>query len=192
MALEEASFGEIYIENKKLKSWLKENKSAISIVFQDYRSSINPNFKIIEALQEPYWQKKQQITLKQIEELLTQVELPSWVLNSYIHELSGGQVQRVCIARALLSNPQILILDEALNALDIYTQTQIIKLLKKLQKEKNLTYFFITHDLESASALCEEIAVLYKGNIVETLNINNLKNAKHFYTKALIQAVIHI
>lgn len=189
LGLENPSNGEIYVNDIPLSKWQKINKGKMSIVFQDYRSSINPYFCIEEALQEPLWGKTK-LSNDEIKKILKQVELSENILFKYPHELSGGQLQRVCIARALILKPKFLVFDEALSALDVSTQVQIINLLKKIKEQYELTYLFITHDLEVASSLCDEITILKDGNILEIINSKYLNKTNHSYTKALLDAVI--
>ena len=190
LGLEKADSGNISIEGKKLKEWKKKNKGGMSVVFQDYTSSINPRFLIKDVLQEALWQEKKRLNETELKELLSQVELSAKVLKSYPHELSGGQLQRICIARSLVLKPRLLILDEALSSLDVSTQAQVVALLKRLQEEYKMSYLFISHDLESASAVCDEIAVLYEGQIVEKFSTCKLKDTKHFYTKKLLDSIM--
>lgn len=190
LGLEKADSGNISIEGKNLKEWKKKNKGGMSVVFQDYTSSINPRFLVKDILQEALWQEKKRLNETELKELLSQVELSAKVLKSYPHELSGGQLQRICIARSLVLKPRLLILDEALSSLDVSTQAQVVALLKRLQKEYKMSYLFISHDLESASAICDEIAVLYEGQIVEKFSTCKLKDTKHFYTKKLLDSIM--
>jgi len=192
LGLEKAESGNISIEGKKLKEWKKKNNGGMSVVFQDYTSSINPRFLIKDILQEALWQEKKRLNETELKELLSQVELSAKVLKSYPHELSGGQLQRICIARSLVLKPRLLILDEALSSLDVSTQAQVVALLKRLQEEYKMSYLFISHDLESASAVCDEIAVLYEGQIVEKFSTCKLKDTKHFYTKKLLDSIMPI
>ncbi|RXJ87231.1 ABC transporter ATP-binding protein [Arcobacter sp. CECT 8985] len=175
---------------KPTKGKITLNKKKVSVVFQDYRSSVNPIFTIKQIIDEAFWQTSHTILESELEIYLKKLELDNSILEKFPHELSGGQLQRVCILRSLLSNPSFLILDEALSALDVSTKVNIISLLQELKNKKNLTYFLITHDLEVATALCENIKVLYKGQIVESLKSNNLKHIKHPYTKELLNSIV--
>lgn len=169
-----------------------KNIPKINIVFQDYRSSVNPLFKVKQILREPFWLEKKIFNEIKLNKFLEELNLLPNILDKFPHELSGGQLQRVCILRAILGEPSFLILDEALNALDIFTKDKVITFLKRLKKEENLNYFLITHDLQVASALCDEIKILKKGKIIESLKINSLKKAQNSYTKELINSVIFI
>ena len=130
---------------------------------------------------------------KLVEETLKKVELDPNITNRYPHEFSGGQRQRIAIARALILKPRFLILDEPTSALDLSVQFQIVELLKKLQKENNLGYIFISHDLRVVKSLAHEIIVLKEGKIIEKGNSENIfKNPKNTYTKQLISAAFEI
>lgn len=177
---------------KQTKGKITIKEKGINVVFQDYRSSVNPIFKIKEIIKEPFWLKNRKLDEDCLEDLLQTFSLPLNIMEKYPHELSGGQLQRVCILRAILAKPTFLILDEAFSALDIYTKTKIVSYLKNLKKEENLTLLLITHDLQVATSLCENIKILYKGNIIETLKTKELKNAKNSYSKALIDSVIRL
>lgn len=126
------------------------------------------------------------------QELLRLVELPDDFVYKYPNNMSGGQRQRVAIARALALEPEIIVCDEATSALDVSVQAKIIELLVKLQREKNITYIFICHDLALVSLFSHRIAVMYLGNIVEKIDGDKLIEAKHPYTKALLKAVFSL
>lgn len=174
---------------KPTKGQINIREKKVNVVFQDYRSSVNPTFNIDEILKEPFWSTNIKFDKKELENLLQIFNLPNTILDKYPHQLSGGQLQRVCILRAILSKPDFLILDEAFNALDIYTKAKIVSFLKE---QKDLTLFLITHDLEIAVTLCEDIKILYKGDIIESLKSNSLKNVKHPYTKTLIDSIMKL
>ncbi|NVJ53265.1 MAG: ATP-binding cassette domain-containing protein [Campylobacteraceae bacterium] len=174
---------------KPTKGQINIREKKVNVVFQDYRSSVNPTFNIDEILKEPFWSTNIKFDKKELGNLLQIFNLPNTILDKYPHQLSGGQLQRVCILRAILSKPDFLILDEAFNALDIYTKAKIVSFLKE---QKDLTLFLITHDLEIAVTLCEDIKILYKGDIIESLKSNSLKNVKHPYTKMLIDSIMKL
>lgn len=190
LGLEKATLGTIMMEGLPIQTWHQRNKGAMSVVFQDYTTSVNPRFCVEQILQEPLWVFRKKMSTPELHALLQSVELPTSFLNRYAHELSGGQLQRVCLARAIATKPRFLLLDEALSSLDVSVQAQILTLLSEIQKEYKMSYFFIAHDLESVSALCERIMVLHQGKIVETLNADALKHAQHPYTQQLLNAVI--
>lgn len=191
--------GEIIYHNQyitKLKGEdLRQNYRHIQMVFQDPISAFNPKMKIGNIICEPLLNfksiKKSQMKEK-AKELLRLVELPEDFIDRYPHNLSGGQRQRVAIARALALEPKIIVCDEATSALDVSVQAKIIELLVKLQREKNITYIFICHDLALVSLFSHRIAVMYLGNIVEKIDGNKLTEAKHPYTKALLKAVFSL
>ena len=191
LGLEKFESGEINIEGKPVKKWIKENKGKMSVVFQDYTSSANPNFTIKEVISEPLIAlgRKKDID-KAVENLLQKVGLSTELKDRYPHELSGGQMQRVCIARAISTNPKFIVLDEAISALDVSIQTQVLNLLKDLKKDLNITYFFIAHDLQAVANLCDQVLFLHKGNIVENIHVSQLAYVKNDYAKRLLDSVI--
>lgn len=164
----------------------------LSVVFQDYKSSINPFFTVKDAILEPL--KIQNKNRKENEDkvvtLLNQVGLPSSYRNKYPHELSGGEVQRVCIARAISTEPKCIILDEAISSLDVSVQTQVLELLKKLKRFYNMSYVFITHDIQAAAYICDRVIIFRDGQIEEIVEIDHLKNVKSVYAKKLLQSLI--
>ncbi len=170
---------------------LKELRKKIQIIFQDPVSSLNPRMLIKNIVGEPlsihnYEGSKQ----KRVLNLLQEVGLGEDHLFRYPHEFSGGQRQRIAIARALAVDPELVILDEPTSALDVSVQAQILNLLQDLQGELNLTYLFITHDLNVAEFMCDRIAVMYLGKIVEQAPAEKLfKSPKHPYTKALLSSI---
>lgn len=168
--------------------------SKVQLVFQDPSACLNPRNKIRDILAEPFQihHKKDMSKAEidsEIDRLLTMVGLAPEYKKRYPHEMSGGQKQRIGIARALALKPDIIICDEPVSALDVSIQAQVINLLVELQKQMNLTYFFISHDLGVVYHLCDRIAVMYLGNVVELADRDALYNdTLHPYTKALISA----
>lgn len=163
----------------------------IQIVFQE-AASLNPRFDIHETLAEPLrnFALVQQTELEgKIRETLELVKLPASVLSRYPGELSGGERQRVCIARTLIIRPRFLILDEATSGLDVIIQRQILDELLRLKSELNLTYLFITHNLQVAQFITDRIGVMYKGKIVEIINSKELSAACHPYTQGMLAAI---
>ena len=153
----------------------------MSVVFQDYTSSSNPNFTVKEIILEPLKVLGKKENLDKITEDL---------LDRYPHELSGGQLQRVCIARSISTKPKFIVLDEAISSLDVSIQAQILELLKDLKDELNITYLFIAHDLQVVTYLCDRIIFLYRGEVVENIHSLNLAYVKNSYAKRLLNSVI--
>jgi len=161
--------------------------------FQDPFASLNPRMKTEDIISEPLvvhnLSKGNELT-KRVEELLDMVGLAPQMAERYPHEFSGGQRQRIGIARALAANPSFIVCDEAVSALDVSIQGQIIKLLIKLREELNLTYLFISHDLSVVRHISDRVAVMYLGKIVEITTSDQLyQNPQHPYTISLLSAV---
>ena len=198
--IEKADSGIVEFEGKNIHQ--KENrnvKNDISIVFQNYVSSVNPRFSVAQIIAEPLiissQVNKNKIDKKKIDEevekLIKIVGLSEEFLERFPNELSGGQLQRVCIARAIVTKPKFILLDEAVSSLDVSTQVEILDLLQKLKKEYNLSYIFITHDLLTITYICDSVIFFKDGKIEEKINdIRNLKNIKKDYSKRLLEAVI--
>ena len=176
------------------KTVLAEN---MSVVFQNYNTSVNPRFTVYEIVKEALdvlaYRTKVNIDRKnKVSEYLNVVGLDDSFLDRFPHQLSGGQLQRVCIARALASDPKVIVFDEAISSLDAHTQVQIMDLLKNLQKEFKLTFIFITHDLTAVTYLCNKVMFLHNGHVEEIIDVNDIGNAKSEYAKKLIDVVIEI
>ena len=163
------------------------------MIFQDPHSALNPRMTIIRSVSEPlilHTRIRGSELRYRVAELLETVGLPEQFLYRYPHELSGGQKQRVCIARAIALHPELLILDEPTSALDVSVQAQILEFLKDLQTEFGLSYLFISHNLAVVRHLCNRVAVMYLGEIVEQGETEAVFNdPKHPYTRALLRAV---
>lgn len=197
VGLEKKTKGEIFYRGKNLEDLNQSEKKVyrknIQMVFQDPVGSIDPRMKIIDVVldnlknYERIKDKK-----KTAKELLEMVDLDESFLNRYSHGMSGGQRQRVSIARALSLDPDILFCDEATSALDMSIQESIIKLLVRLQKEKDLSIVFIGHDIALVRSIAHQILVMYKGNVVESLPGEDLSKARHPYTQSLINSVIPV
>ena len=165
----------------------------IQMVFQSPYASLNPRWRVGDILKEPIQSfdliQGTKNQAKRVEELLEQVGLSPSDAKKYPHEFSGGQRQRISIARALSSQPDVIICDEPTSALDVSVQAQVLNLLKSLQKEFSLTYLFITHDLAVVSSVANRIGVLNKGALVEEASPEELfTNPKKDYTRMLLNA----
>ncbi len=173
---------------------LKRLRRDMQIIFQDPYSSLNPRMSVQELIAEPILINKvcrsHSDTFRLVAELMDTVGLDQRLSGSYPHELDGGRRQRIGIARALALNPQFVVCDEPVSALDVSIQAQILNLLMDLQEERGLTYMFITHDLSVVRHISKNIAVMYLGKCVELCPSKELfKNPLHPYTQALLQAV---
>ena len=162
------------------------------MIFQDPYSSLNPAYSVAWSLEEPlriYGKYDARERERRVREMLKLVELPEECLKAKPHELSGGQRQRVSIAMALIQRPKFLIADEPVSALDVTIQAQILKLLKDLRDELELSYLFISHDLNVVYQLCDRVLVMKKGRIVEQGTVDEIFNhPQHEYTKQLLRA----
>jgi oligopeptide/dipeptide ABC transporter ATP-binding protein len=168
-------------------------RQKLQIVFQDPHSSLNPAFTIFGSLEDPLKQcgvKRRGDRRKIIGDILESVNLRREYMDRYPNEFSGGQRQRIGIARALSVSPELIVCDEAVSALDVSIQAQVLQLLMDLKEQRNLTYLFITHDLSVSEYICDRIAVMYLGQIVELADAQSLyNNTLHPYTQALLSAI---
>ncbi len=171
----------------------KEFRQRAQMIFQDPHSALNPRMTIYRSVAEPlilHTKLRGAVLREKVSDLLQIVGLQQQFLYRYPHELSGGQKQRVCIARAIALNPDFLVLDEPTSALDVSVQAQILEFLKSLQRELDLSYLFISHNLAVIRYVCNKVAVMYLGQIVEQGETEEVfSNPKHPYTKALLEAV---
>ncbi|WP_440112319.1 ABC transporter ATP-binding protein [Paenibacillus sp. QZ-Y1] len=191
LGMERPDQGTITFEGKSVAD-RKVRRGNISAVFQDYKSSINPFFTVEEAIMEPLRMQKKvekEHSLK-IDILLAQVGLDSSYRGRYPHELSGGEVQRVCIARAISTEPQCILLDEAISSLDVSVQIQVLHVLKELKEMYNMSYVFITHDIQAAAYICDRVVIFREGQIEETVPIGQLKDVKSEYARKLLDHLI--
>ncbi|NHN31034.1 ABC transporter ATP-binding protein [Paenibacillus agricola] len=199
LGLEKPTEGEILWNGRSLLTWNQKSswRQAIQIVFQDPRASLNPRWTIQRSLAEPLinfnmasdkrskWQPKELDT--RVQQLLLEVGLDERFMQRYPDELSTGQCQRVCIARALAPGPKLIVLDEPLSALDVTIQAQMLVLLKELHATQQVSYLFISHDIAVVSELCERVLVIDKGIIVEDNTAQGLiYDTKHAYTRKLL------
>ena len=194
LGLTEPNNGEIKLFGRSINEFkgTSEFRKLIQIVYQNPGSSLNPRRTVADQLSVPLkfsGYSSSQIK-NRIYELLELVDLPQNYAGMYPHELSGGQKQRVAIARALSVNPKILVLDEPTSALDVLVQSTVIDLLNRLRKEFDLTYIFISHDLSLMRNFCNRVAIMFRGNIVETGNVTKIfEHPSHAYTRALLSAI---
>lgn len=189
--------GQILFENQDLAKMqgepLRQMRRRVQMVFQDPYASLNPRFTIGSLVAEPmhiYNLGSSQEIRDRAAELLRVVGLRAEYIDRYPHEFSGGQRQRIAVARALSINPELVIADEPVSALDVSVRAQVLNLLQRLQQQFNLTYLFVSHDLSVVRHVADRIAVMYLGRIVELSDRDELYVApKHPYTKALLSAV---
>ena len=192
--------GQVIYNGKNLaglgKREMKTVRKELQIVFQDPAASLNPRKTIREIICEPmniHHINPEGGREKQISKLMDMVGLASYHIKKYPHELSGGQKQRVGIARALSMNPRFMVCDEAVSALDVSVQAQVVNLLQDLQKYFNLTYLFISHNLNVVYQISDRVLVMYLGKVMEISTFRQLyENPGHPYTKALLSAIPHI
>lgn len=173
---------------------LRIKRRDFQMVFQDPSSSLNPRMTVYDIVAEPlrsfHPELSEQEIGNRVEEALTRVDMLPNMMMRFPHEFSGGQCQRISIARAIILRPKLLVLDEPVSALDVSVQAQIINLLKELQKDLKLSYLFISHDLSIVRYICDRIMVMYLGKTVETGSRADIfTNPQHPYTKTLIAAI---
>ncbi len=189
--------GTVEFEGKEISSLkgedLRKMRRRMQMIFQDPYASLNPRMTVGRIIAEPLavhgvGSSKEQ--MERVQYLLERVNLNPYFVNRYPHEFSGGQRQRIGIARALALNPSFVVCDEPISALDVSIQAQVVNLLQDLQKEFNLTYLFIAHDLSMVRHICDRVAVMYLGKVVEVAPADELySNPLHPYTQALLSAV---
>ena len=197
LKLEEPTSGSVIFDGKNLIEMegeeLRRMRSQMQPIFQDPFASLNPRMNVGDIIGEPlevHNLSKGKELRDKVNDLLEKVGLAPEMAERYPHEFSGGQRQRIGIARALSASPSFIVCDEAVSALDVSIQGQIIKLLIKLREELNLTYLFISHDLSVVRHISDRVAVMYLGKIVEITTSDQIySNPKHPYTKSLLSAV---
>ena len=198
ISLDKPTSGEILYHGKNLsdlskkETWL--NRQNMQMVFQDPLASFDPKMKIVDILTEPlinYGKLKRSEKEAKARELLEMVELPGDFADRYTHNMSGGQRQRISIARALSLEPEILVCDEATSALDVSVQESVIRLLVRLQREKNISMLFICHDLALVQLFCDRVIVMHDGHVEEEGTPEEIiEHPKTEYTEQLIRSVL--
>ena len=200
LQLERVKSGEIFFKSKNIlklsKDELKSFRCQAQMIFQNPYASLNPKMKIFDILKEPL-EINTKFSRKEISDIVKEkiklVGLDESCLKLFPHEFSGGQRQRIAIARALIINPEFILADEPVSALDVSIQAQVINLLKELKEKYNLTFLLITHDMSVIRYLADRIAVMYLGEIVEIGKTEDIFNSPlHPYTKALLSSVPEI
>ena len=197
LKLHDITGGQILFHGEDITNYTEKQmrplREKIQIIFQDPYASLNPKKKVVQSVMTPLdvsgkYTKEEK--LKKVIDILNEVGLSEKFLEKYPHEMSGGQRQRVVIARALINDPELVICDEPVSALDVSVRSQVLNLLKDLQKERNLPYIFISHDLSVVEYLCDRVAVMYLGRIMELADKKQLYgNPLHPYTRALLSAI---
>ena len=197
LKLHDITGGQILFHGEDITNYTEKQmrplREKIQIIFRDPYASLNPKKKVVQSVMTPLdvsgkYTKEEK--LKKVIDILNEVGLSEKFLEKYPHEMSGGQRQRVVIARALINDPELVICDEPVSALDVSVRSQVLNLLKDLQKERNLTYIFISHDLSVVEYLCDRVAVMYLGRIMELADKKQLYgNPLHPYTRALLSAI---
>lgn len=190
----EVLYNGVDVHGKKNHAQLKDFNRKMQMIFQDPYASLNPRLKIADVIAEGIdihgLAKSKKDRMEQVYQLLETVGLNREHANRYPHEFSGGQRQRIGIARALAVQPEFVIADEPISALDVSIQAQVVNLMKNLQKEKGLTYLFIAHDLSMVKYISDRIGVMYFGKLVELAPAEELyKNPMHPYTQSLLSAI---
>lgn len=198
LRLIEPTYGDILYNGENIvnyrKKQMREMRRRMQIIFQDPYSSINPRMSVAEIIAEPMLVNKslpsKEAIYNRAARLMDKVGLARRLSNAYPHELDGGRRQRIGVARALSLQPEFIVCDEPVSALDVSIQAQILNLLMDLQEEMNLTYMFVTHDLSVVKHISDEIMVMYLGQCIEKANTEELfTNPLHPYTRALLSSI---
>ena len=175
------------------KEQMRQMRRKMQLIFQDPYASLNPRMTVLELIMAPleaFGIGTMEERVQRVKEIMELVGMPENMMNRYPHEFSGGQRQRIVIARALVLNPEFVVCDEPVSALDVSVRAQVLNLIQELNKKKHLTYMFISHDLSVVKYISDRIAVMYLGRIVEIAEKNELyNNPQHPYTKALLSAI---
>lgn len=190
LGLETPDSGMMRFEGQSASFWRGKNPGRCSVVFQDYVTSVNPGFRVKDIIAEGLrsgdggrGHKRQSVA-----DLMERVQLPARLADSLPHELSGGQLQRACIARALASEPSFIVFDEAISALDVSIQAQILELLRAIKSD--MTYLFITHDIQMATLICDRFLLLRNGTLDETVACAEMKSKASPYLRELINSTL--
>jgi len=191
LGIEKPDQGSIMLDGKPVSDY-RTRRGGISAVFQDYTSSINPFYTVEQAMLEPLTLAKEQPELRKskMEHLLVQVGLDASYLPKYPHELSGGEAQRVCFARAVSTEPACMVLDEAISSLDGSVQVQILELLKNLRVTHGMGYIFITHDIQAAAYVCDRVMIVRNGRIEEIVDVERLGSVQSSYARELLRKIM--
>ena len=197
LRLEDPTEGRIFFEDQDILAYdrhqLQAARRNMQVIFQDPYSSLNPRKKVSRIIGEGFAVHKslsKKETRERVNELANLVGIRPEQIDRYPHEFSGGQRQRICVARALALNPKLIVADEPVSALDVSIQAQILNLLVELQNQFSLTYLFVSHDLSVVKHICDRVAVMYTGRIVELADTVDLfRHPLHPYTQALLSAV---
>ena len=175
------------------KEQMRQMRRKMQLIFQDPYASLNPRMTVLELIMAPleaFGIGTMEERVQRVKEIMELVGMQENMMNRYPHEFSGGQRQRIVIARALVLNPEFVVCDEPVSALDVSVRAQVLNLIQELKKKKHLTYMFISHDLSVVKYISDRIAVMYLGRIVEIAEKNELyNNPQHPYTKALLSAI---
>ncbi len=197
LGLLEPTRGDLQVFGREISTYSRLRlASLVQPVFQDPYASLNPRKRLVDIISMPlraaHKVGRDEVEAR-VEDILRKVELPSSFARRFPHELSGGQRQRVAIARALINEPRILVCDEPTSALDVSVQAQILELLKQLRVELGLSYLVVTHNIGVVSELCDRVAVMYHGKLVEDGPVENVLRAPaHDYTRRLLSAVLPV
>lgn len=197
LRLIEPTEGKVFYQDADITAYGKEEirqmRKKMQLIFQDPYASLNPRMTVFELIKAPldaFNIGTKQEKFERVTEIMDLVGMPQKMMNRYPHEFSGGQRQRIVIARALVLNPEFVVCDEPVSALDVSIRAQILNLLQELKKKKKLTYLFISHDLSVVKYISDRIAVMYLGRVVEIADKDELyNNPVHPYTKALLSAI---
>ncbi|WEG73159.1 ATP-binding cassette domain-containing protein [Vagococcus intermedius] len=197
VGLEKVTSGEIIYEGqdvtkKSIRKSLDYNKD-VQMIFQDSMSSLNPKKRVIDIIGEPihnFERLSDQEEKRKVQEMLDIVGMPTDALYKYPHEFSGGQRQRLGVARAVATSPKLIVADEPVSALDLSVQAQVLNFMKHIQEQFGLSYLFISHDLGVVKHMCDNLAIMHKGRFVEIGTREDIyNNPQHIYTKRLLSAI---